>query len=81
MPGIVRGLLIYAAVDALVVQPLSESSQRRYPGICIDYRTHGLARSQAHVKKNDSEVSPGLRVHGIVGEQLLRFADDSANAT
>ncbi|KAL9005574.1 MAG: hypothetical protein Q9188_001666 [Gyalolechia gomerana] len=42
MPSLVRKLIIYAAVDGLILQPLDQRTQRAVPNLLIHYTTQGL---------------------------------------
>jgi hypothetical protein len=66
MPGIVRKLLIFAAVDGLVLQPLAQRGQGPAPAAKIAYRD----RSIGPALKEDGEGSePGksFESFGIIG--------------
>lgn len=66
MPGLVRKLVIFAAVDGLILQSLDQSTQRSVPNLQIRYTTQGAAtlRSGPH---SDLANLASLEAHGIVG--------------
>ncbi|KAI9726524.1 MAG: hypothetical protein M1828_001346 [Chrysothrix sp. TS-e1954] len=65
MPGLARKLLIYAAVDGLILQPITQRNQHVGPSVNVDYKTHALSRdSRASRQQRTSEC---LEAHGIVG--------------
>lgn len=66
MPGLVRKILVVAAVDGLVLQPLAQRGQRSAPAVKIAYKDHsiGSLSEEAADKKGDS---PGFEAYGIVG--------------
>ncbi|KAF2183733.1 hypothetical protein K469DRAFT_667993 [Zopfia rhizophila CBS 207.26] len=75
MPGLVRKLLIFAAVDGLVLQP---APPRNHPpamqqAIKIDYR--GNIGPLLKDRREEDTASVSLEVHGIVG--LLKVAASS----
>lgn len=66
MPGIVRKILIFAAVDGLVLQPLAQRGQGPAPAAKIAYRD----RSIGPALKEDGEVSEtgkSFESFGIIG--------------
>ena len=68
MPGLVRKLLIYAAVDGLVLQPIAHGNQRVGPAVKIDYRSHGITRdSSASLQRYALD---GVECHGIIGRVI-----------
>jgi hypothetical protein len=64
MPGLVRKLLIFAAVDGLVLQPLAQKGQRPAPAVKIAYTsgTIGPALGDVHGQ------GKGFEAFGVVGE-------------
>ena len=64
MPGLVRKLLIFAAVDGLVLQPLAQKGQRPVPPVKIAYSSSaiGPALGDSHGQ------SKGFEAFGVVGE-------------
>jgi hypothetical protein len=64
MPALVRKLLIFAAVDGLVLQPLAQKGQRPAPPIKIAYNSSaiGPALGDAH------RQGKGFEAFGVVGE-------------
>ena len=66
MPGIVRKILVFAAVDGLVLQPLAQRGQRPAPAAKIAYKDNSIGP----VLKDEGESeSPGkgFEAFGIVG--------------
>lgn len=66
MPGLVRKVLIFAAVDGLVLQPLAQRGQRPAPAANIAYKDNSIGP----VLKDEGEgESPGkgFEAFGIVG--------------
>ena len=70
MPGLVRKLAIIAAIDGLILQPLSTRNQRAPPAIQIDYRTHQITSLEPDVKERHSTFA-SIEAHGIVGTAPL----------
>ena len=69
MPSIVHKLVIIAAVDGLLLQPLAVRNQYSIPTIQITYKTNKI------VVLNDSLSEAGrnsssLEAHGVVGRFL-----------
>lgn len=65
MPAIVRKLVVIAAVDGLILQPLHHRGQRP---LKLDYRSKKLSTIE-QVSSNNSATS--LECHGIVGSGPL----------
>ncbi|KAB8527789.1 hypothetical protein FH972_025441 [Carpinus fangiana] len=78
MPGLVRKLIVLAAVDGLILQPLAPWNTRGAPSVHIAYGTHAVTRlslseaAQATAVENDDGDTGGLEVHAVVG--LLKIA-------
>jgi hypothetical protein len=73
MPGLVRKILIFAAVDGLVLQPLAQRGQRPAPAAKIAYKDNSIG--PVLNDEGDGE-SPGIgfEAFGIVGMYAERFA-------
>jgi len=65
MPGLVRKLSIYAAVDGLVLQPVAQRGQRPPTTITVDYKTHSIKPILHSSEEEDKEKQ--LECYGIVG--------------
>ena len=68
MPGLVRKLLIFAAVDGLGLQPAPPRNHKpaTEQAIKLDYKTNVI--NPLLKDRRDEEVAPStLEVHGIVG--------------
>jgi hypothetical protein len=74
MPGLARKLLIFAAVDGLVLQPLGQRGQRPAPAAKIAYKDNSIG---SVLKDGGEGDGPGrsFEAFGIVGkleEEILR---------
>ncbi|KAL8715527.1 MAG: hypothetical protein Q9220_000863 [cf. Caloplaca sp. 1 TL-2023] len=77
MPALVRKVLIFAAVDGLIVQPANQRSQRTVPSLEIRYTKHGAATLRA-APQNDLARVASLEAHGIhLLKGLLNIASAS----
>lgn len=66
MPGLVRKILIVAAVDGLVLQPLTHRGQRPAPAVKIAYKDHAIKPlSEENAEKEEDSV--GFEAYGIIG--------------
>ncbi|KIW04942.1 uncharacterized protein PV09_04107 [Verruconis gallopava] len=76
MPGLVRKLLIFAAVDGLVLQPAPPRNHKptTEQAIKLDYKTSRI-RPLLKDRREEDTAPNALEVHGIVG--LLRVASSS----
>ncbi|KAF1809516.1 SacI domain-containing protein [Eremomyces bilateralis CBS 781.70] len=76
MPGIVRRMLVLAAIDGLVLQPIPPRNQKpaTEPAITVGYRTNVIQPLQ-HERREEAKLSSSFEAHGVVG--LLKFASSS----
>jgi len=65
MPSMVRKLIIYAAVDGLVLQPLAQRGQRPATAVTIDYKTHAV---RPLLQSQDKEQDKQIECFGVVGK-------------
>ncbi|KAL8831842.1 MAG: hypothetical protein Q9191_000631 [Dirinaria sp. TL-2023a] len=63
MPGLVRKLVILAAVDGLVLKPVAQRNQRETQSLRISYASHKIT-SQTSFSKEDANI-PSIDAHGI----------------
>jgi hypothetical protein len=70
MPGLLRKLLIFAAVDGLVLQPAPPRNHKPATdqAIKLDYRSSQV-RNLAKDRREEDTAPNTLEVHGIVGIQ------------
>lgn len=64
MPSLVRKLLVFAAVDGLVLQPLSQKGQRPAPPVKIAYNSGSIGPALGDVHGQGK----GFESFGVVGE-------------
>ncbi|KAL8943160.1 MAG: hypothetical protein Q9211_001089 [Gyalolechia sp. 1 TL-2023] len=77
MPSLVRKLIIYAAVDGLILQPLDQRTQRADPNLHIRYTTQGAASLRSE-SRSELAGSASLEARGIRPVQgLLNIASNS----
>jgi len=69
MPGLVRKLLIFAAVDGIVLQPVAQRNQRTDVALKIDYKTHTILPQLQDVSE-EQPVPASFESHGIIGRLL-----------
>lgn len=69
MPGLVRKLLIIAAVDGLVLQPLAQRGQRPAPAAKIAYKdtSIGPALTEGSGGSDGSGSGKSFESFGIIG--------------
>ena len=63
MPGLVRKLVIFAAVDGLILQPAHQHQRSHHHSLHIAYETDSITRAKRQVSKDDVFIES----HGIVG--------------
>lgn len=69
MPGLIRNILICAAADGLVLQPISSRSSIKSTeqfSIKLDYRSHAISPLLKDRRQEDA-ASSSIEVHGVVG--------------
>jgi len=69
MPGMVRRVLIFAAVDGLILQPAQPRNHKSptEQAIKVEYRTNAI--SPLFKDSRDADTAPALDAHGIVGRR------------
>lgn len=66
MPALARKLLVVAALDGLVLQPLGQKNQRTGHAVRIDYKSHKISSLQESFR--DGEPPPvSFEAYGIIG--------------
>ncbi|KAI4155134.1 MAG: hypothetical protein LQ341_000231 [Variospora aurantia] len=77
MPGLVRRVVIFAAVDGLILQPQDQRSQRAVPELQIHYTTNGSAtlRSDIHTDLAHLAALEAYGIHPLQG--LLNVSSTS----
>lgn len=68
MPGLARKILIFAAVDGLILQPLSQKGQRPATSAKIGYNDHHIAPVSKDGGAEETEnTGKSFEAFGIVG--------------
>ena len=70
MPGLVHKLVVFAAVDGLILQPLGHRNEGLPPPILIEYKTRRLT-SLKPLAIEEREKGSSFEAHGIVGIVLV----------
>ena len=78
MPGIVRRVLIFAAVDGLILQPAPPRNHKAATeqAIKVEYRTNAVSPLLKDRRDADAALT-ALDAHGIVGMYVVRRSDFS----
>ncbi|ERT01765.1 hypothetical protein HMPREF1624_00059 [Sporothrix schenckii ATCC 58251] len=72
MPGLARKVLICAAVDGLILHPLSsKKDQRMAPSVKIRYGDAALSTTSRNLAAEATEPTPSFEAFGIVGLILV----------
>ena len=66
MPGLARKILILAAVDGLVLQPLAQRGQRPAPAVNIAYKDSAIRPVLKDGRQVES-IGKSFEAFGIVG--------------
>jgi len=72
MPGLIRKLLIFAAVDGLILQPAPPKNHKpsTEQAIKVEYKSNAI--TPLLKDRRDEDTTSYLEVHGIVGRATLR---------
>jgi len=68
MPGLARKAIICAAVDGLLIQPLSAKGQRPSPPALIKYGGASVAPASRDTTADLAKSNSSFEAFGIVGE-------------
>ena len=65
MPGLVRKILIFAAVDGIVLQPQAQRGQRPIPSVVVTYKDNAIG---SPLRDGDEErQGKSFEAFGIIG--------------
>jgi hypothetical protein len=71
MPGLARKVVICAAVDGLILHPISsKKDQRPAPPIKIRYGDAALSTTSQDLAAEAAKPSPSFEAFGIVGKSM-----------
>lgn len=76
MPPLARKLLITAAIDGLILQPLQNSRSRTPPSspdsgsVKLEYKTNKLSSYTADKQLKLKDEGSSVEAHGIIGMQI-----------
>ncbi len=77
MPGIVRKILIFAAVDGLVLQPLAQKGQRPATATKIAYKDNSIA---AVTTGPTDGPNKSFEAFGVVGQSSYKLCDQDLSS-
>lgn len=81
MPGLVRKILIVAAADGLILQPLAQRNQRVPGPVQIDYKSHTINPLNDDDGHAEYKAADTLEAHGIIGSRArLAISPSSADS-
>lgn len=76
MPGVIRKLLVFAAVDGLVLQPIGQRNQRPAAPLKIDYKSHKPRPLLRDITGDiEREQDASFEVQGVIG--VLKVASSA----
>lgn len=67
MPGLVRKLLIFAAIDGLILQPTAPKGQRPAPATKIAYKDKHIGPVSSDLQDLEGSSAKSFEAFGIVG--------------
>ncbi|KAL6866120.1 hypothetical protein ACO1O0_002222 [Amphichorda felina] len=71
MPGIARKILICAAIDGLIIQPLSSKGQRPFQPVAIKYGDASVSQASRDQVLDPPSDGSSFEAFGIIGEVLF----------
>lgn len=83
MPGLLRKLIIVAAVDGLVLNGTRQNNNggnNDASSIRIDYKTNKISALPAAAKELPEGKDNGVEVYGVVGKYLTSTGEDGLRA-
>lgn len=80
MPGLARKVIIYAAVDGLILQPLnSKKEQRVAPPVKIKYGDAAISNISS--LPDTSKGTSSFEAFGIIGKSTLKYLAAASKST
>lgn len=73
MPGLVRKAVVFAAVDGLILQPITQRNQHSTPSLRISYKSHKISSLGNDTFRDIPSTS--LDAYGIVGSRSFSGFD------
>lgn len=77
MPGIARKIVICAAVDGLIIQPLSSKGQRPFQPVAIKYDDGSVSLASRDQVVDPPSDGSSFEAFGIIGEIAVAFTHGS----
>lgn len=68
MPGIARKVIIFAAIDGLIIQPLSAKGQRPIQPARIKYQDASISAAARDQIPDTASPDTSFEAFGIIGE-------------
>lgn len=81
MPGIARKLVVCAAVDGLIVQPLPSKGQRPFQPVRVRYGDAAISAVSRDQVPDASKPGSSFEAFGVVGEAHECIISGAAAAT
>lgn len=78
MPGIARKIVICAAIDGLIIQPLSSKGQRPFQPVRVKYGDASVSSIARDQVPDTSKPDTSFEAFGIVGKTDLRIRVDTS---
>ena len=72
MPGIARKIIICAAVDGLIIQPLSSKGQRPLQPVRVKYGDASISSATREQVPDTSASDSSFEAFGIIGKQTFK---------
>jgi len=69
MPGLVRKILIFAAVDGIILQPQAQRGQRPAPSVKIGYKDNAIVPFLTG-EVDSEQHGKGFEAFGVIGASL-----------
>lgn len=77
MPGVARKIIVCAAIDGLILQPLSSKGQRPFQPVRIKYGDATLSSVPREQVPDASKPDSSFEAFGVIGMSLPRLRASS----
>lgn len=78
MPGLARKVLVFAAVDGLILQPLSSKGQKPIPPARVKYGDASVSAAARDQVPDSTKSDSWFEALGVIGEFRAGFVGTAA---
>jgi hypothetical protein len=77
MPGIARKIVLYAAIDGLIIQPLSSRGQKPFQPVRVKYGDAVISTASRDDVPDAPNPESSFEAFGVIGKQSKHFLSAS----